>query len=233
MGEGSSLGLSRVAFAAWVATIIGVAAAQSIAHLVLVLWMHRLGTVLDLDRSNGLPDVVSSFALAGAAAGATILAHRERGTRRNVAAAVALALGTLTVADVLHDGAHPATGHGKAVIVLVCLSAALLVFVGNRGSRRVQVTLAVAACLLAGAFALTGLDRFDPWFQRERGDPVAEVRIVWKENFELVGWSLVALALWDAAAGAARGSSRMREVRPTTRAARADPRGARLVGRRR
>jgi hypothetical protein len=69
----------------------------------------------------------------------------------------------------------------------------------------VQATLAVGGCALVGSFLVMGLDRFDPWFARERGDAVAEYEIVAKENLELLGWSLVALALWDAAANVVKG----------------------------
>jgi hypothetical protein len=53
--------------------------------------------------------------------------------------------------------------------------------------------------VLAASFFVTGLDRLDHWFERERGDPIAEYQIVAKEGLELLGWSLVALALWDEA----------------------------------
>ena len=58
----------------------------------------------------------------------------------------------------------------------------------------------MATIVLAGSFLVGGLERFDPMrFQRERGDPIAEYQIVAKEGLELLGWSLVALALWDEA----------------------------------
>ena len=61
--------------------------------------------------------------------------------------------------------------------------------------------MAVAGTLLVAAFLVTGLDRVFVEFQRPRGDAATEYRIAAKEDLELVGWSLVALALWDAAAG--------------------------------
>jgi hypothetical protein len=188
-----------VVFVAVAVAIAAVVAAQSAAHLVLVLGAHRVGTILDLDRSNGLPDIVSTVSLACAAAGAAAVAHRHP-RRRTVAGVLAVVLAGLTVADSLHDGAHPATIHGKVVIGLICFTGALLVVLGRTATPRVQVTLAVAGCALVAAFLVTGLDRFSTFFQRDRGDPVDEYAVVTKEDLELLGWSLVALALWDIAA---------------------------------
>jgi hypothetical protein len=50
------------------------------------------------------------------------------------------------------------------------------------------------------SFYVNALDQVDAQrFERERGDPIAEYQIVAKEGLELLGWSLVALALWDEA----------------------------------
>jgi hypothetical protein len=59
--------------------------------------------------------------------------------------------------------------------------------------------VALAIGCLAVSFLIIGLDRLDRRFERERGDLIAEYQIVAKEGLELIGWSLVALALWDAA----------------------------------
>jgi hypothetical protein len=61
------------------------------------------------------------------------------------------------------------------------------------------VTLLLTGALLLCSFLVSGLDRYDHRFERERGDPIAEYQIVAKEGLELLGWSLVALALWDEA----------------------------------
>jgi asparagine N-glycosylation enzyme membrane subunit Stt3 len=188
-----------VVYVAWALSITAIVAAQSASHLVLVLDAGRIGTFIDLDRSNGLPDLFSTFVLAVASGGAAALALRETAGRRLVASFVAALLGALTVADVLHDGAHPSRATGPLVITLVVCTVALLLLVAVDAGTRVLLTLAVAVCLLAGSFLVTGLDRLDRWFERERGDEVAEVEIVTKEGLELAGWALVALALWDEA----------------------------------
>jgi hypothetical protein len=199
MGEGRIGGLGRVTFATIVVAIGALVLAQSVVHLVVVLRLDRVGTFVDLDRSNGLPDLVSTCALLLATAGAVALAGRETGTRWRVGAALAGLLAVLCLADLFHDGAHPSSAGGWYVIALVLGAAVLLGLVGRDAGARPKATLVTAALVLVGSFLVNGLDRADHWFQRARGDAVAEYQIVAKEGLELLGWSLVALALWDEA----------------------------------
>jgi hypothetical protein len=199
VGEGRGGGLDDRAFAAVAAGIVGVAVIQSLVHLVVVLGEHDLHSHFDLDRSNGIPDLVSTVALACAAAGAAAIARHRRGVGRVAPASLAVALGALTVADLLHDGAHPSSHTGRLVIGVVGAVAVFLCAVAVEAAPRPRWVLAAAAVVLAGSFLVSGLDRVDIWFERMRGDPVAEYQIVAKEGLELVGWSLVALALWDEA----------------------------------
>ena len=76
MGEGRS-GMRRGVFAACAGAILGVALLQSAVHLAVVLDAGRVGTVVDLDRSNGLPDIVSNAALTAAVGGAFLLARDD------------------------------------------------------------------------------------------------------------------------------------------------------------
>ena len=197
MAERGAGGLRGRVFVAWVMALLGWAVLQSIVHLTVVLGEHNLHSVFDLDRSNGVPDVVSTVALAAAAGGAAALARYD--TRTIVPAVLTGVLAAVTLADLLHEGAHPASSAGQTIVVLVGAAAALLVAVARRASCQARWTLLAAGCLLLASFLASGLDRFDQWFERRRGDPVAEYRIVAKEGLELVGWSLVALALWDEA----------------------------------
>jgi hypothetical protein len=199
VGEGRSGGLDDRAFTACATGIVGVAVLQSMVHLVVVLGEHDVHSRLDLDRSNGFPDLVSSLALGCATAGAAAIAWHEQGRGRLVPVCLALVLGALTVADLLHDGAHPSSSVGRRVIELVAVAAVLLLVLAVDATVRARASLAAAAVVLAASFLVSGLDRFDVWFERMRGDPVAEYQIVAKEGLELVGWSLVALALWDEA----------------------------------
>jgi hypothetical protein len=199
MGEGPSGGIRRGTFAAWLTVIAAVVAAQSIVHLAVVLGANRLGTVVDLDRSNGLPDLVSTVALGSAAAGAAVAALGTEGTSRVVAALLSGSIALLTLADLAHDGAHPSSRVGRLVIAVVVVAALLTTLFAATSAHRARTTLGIAFCVLAGSFLVIGLDRFDHRFERARGEPIAEYQIVAKEGLELLGWSLVALALWDEA----------------------------------
>jgi hypothetical protein len=203
----------RGAFAAWIGAIVAVVLVQSGAHLAVVLGTDRIDTLIDLDRSNGLPDIASTVALAAAAAGAIAIARDGQGRRRAVAGALAVTLGSLTLADVVHDGPHPASPVGWLVIGLVVGAGLLLVWLVGSCSMRVRITLAIAGCLLVASFLVNGLDEYDQRYERERGDPIAEYQIVAKEGFELLGWLLVALALWDEALRRRRGSERVATAR--------------------
>ena len=198
MGRGRS-GLRRGVVELLLAAIFVAVAIQTWAHLELSLDEGHLNTLFDLDRSNGVPDLASTFVLAAAAAGAAALVVPQRGARRSPGAALTCVLVLLTFADVLHDGAHPWRPLGAVVIGLACGAVALLTLVALGSSWTARAMLATAALALVGSFLVTGLDRLDQWFERERGDPVREYQIVTKEGLELLGWSLVALALWDEA----------------------------------
>ena len=196
-----------VAFAVWTLGIVGLVLAQSVGHLAMVLGADRIDTFADLDRSNGLPDLVSTLVLASAATAAVKLWRREPAPRPGLAVVLAALLGALTLADLLHDGAHPYRNGGPLVVGLVLAAVGLLAVLAIGSSGRVRWTLAVGMCFLACSFLLIGLDRLDHRFERERGDPTAEYQIVAKEGLELLGWSLVALALWDEALRRRRGGA--------------------------
>jgi len=199
VNEGHAGGLHSRTFVAWVVGIVGLAALQSMVHLVVVLRENDLHSLFDLDRSNGAPDLVSTLALACGAVAASTIARREPRPARAIPGCLAATLATLTLADLLHDGAHLSSTGGVLVIGMVAVAAALMAAVGAGSSGRMRATSAAAAIAIATSFLVSGLDRLDGWFERRRGDPVAEYQIVAKEGLELVGWSLVALALWDEA----------------------------------
>jgi hypothetical protein len=203
--------------------IVGVAVLQSMVHLVVGLGEHDLHSRFDLDRSNGVPDLVSTLALACATAGAGALTWHRRGRDPLAPACLVVALAGLTIADLQHDGAHLSSHTGRLIVGLVGVTGVLLAVVAVESAGRTRGTLAIAAVALVGSLLVSGLDHFDVWFERMRGDPVIEYQIVGKEGLELIGWSLVALALWDEAV-------RRRRAAPTARASRAraasTPRGA-------
>lgn len=211
--------MGRRTFQTWITLIVLAVVAQSVGHLVLAMWAERPRTLLDVEHSNGVPDLVSSVALAVAALGVVAVARRARGADAAVALLAASLLAALTLADLLHDGAHPSSGSGVLVVGLVAATAVTVGLVGLRGSRRCRVTLLVAASLLMASFAASGIDRFEA-FEGRRGEAVKELRLVSKEGLELAGWALVALALWDEAL-------RRRRASPEWSAHRAEPGGPR------
>jgi hypothetical protein len=213
MGEGRCAGFGRTTFVAILLAITSLVVVQSVVHLVVVLSLNRIATVVDLDRSNGLPDVVSTIALTLGAIGGGVVAHKEQGAQQAQAAALALVLSLVTLADLLHDGPHPSLPTGPYVIGVVMAAGLLVLGLALASGARAQCTFAVGVLALVLSFFVSGLDKADGWFARERGDPIAEYQIVAKEGLELLGWSLVALALWDEALR--RGRRRERDYRPT------------------
>ena len=199
MGAGKRGGLGSRAFASWATAIVVVVVLQSVVHLVVVLGADDLHSRFDLDRSNGVPDLVSTLALAAATAGAAAIGWAETGARRVLPALLTVVLAGLTFADLAHEGAHPSSRDGALVVGLVVAAALLLGVLAVGSARRARVALVVAAGVLTASFLVSGLDRFDQWFERRRGEPLAEYEIVAKEGLELLGWSLVGLALWDEA----------------------------------
>lgn len=191
--------MRRATFAAWGCMIAALVVAQSVIHLTLTLGEGRIGTFVDLDRSNGLPDLISTAALAAAATGAGVLAAERGEPGRHVPAAASGLLAFLTIADLLHDGAHPFRRGGPVVVAAVMATILLVAVVGRDSSKRATITLALAVVLLAGSFVTGGLDQMNHRFERARGEATAEYVIVVKEGLELAGWALVALALWDEA----------------------------------
>ena len=197
MGE-SHRGIRGSTFAAWVLVIVLVGVVQSIVHLAVVLGSDRIGTLVDLDRSNGLPDLASSIVLAAAAVGAAALASVGPKRLRLLTATLGVTLAALTLADVVHDGPHPSSAVGWSVIAVVAIAGPILGLIAAGASGRVRATLVAAVGLLAASFFINALDQIDAQrFERERGDSTAEYQIVAKEGLELLGWSFVALALWD------------------------------------
>jgi hypothetical protein len=76
------------------------------------------------------------IALATAAYGAGVIARRDRTSIRRVGSALAAVLGALTLADLLHAGAHPATAGGTLVVATSSCTAVLVGLVRMPRRRR-------------------------------------------------------------------------------------------------
>jgi hypothetical protein len=192
---------------------VGLVVAQSVAHLIVTVEFHRLDTLVDLDHSNGIPDVVSNVIIVSAALGAVVLAARDR---RGRLAALALADVLLLVGldDALHTGDTIKDGYSTVVIGTLVATLFLTVRVAMRSPRLGRI------CLLAG-IALLVLDAKAPYFYDQfmntigrpydpRGTFLIEFGIVLDEAMELMAWVLIAVGLWDAA----RAAPSMKPARP-------------------
>ena len=204
MGEGTEVRLRPWAFVASLVVIVALVAAQSARPP-----RRRAPVSTGSERSStsigatGCP--TSSRRSRSARRRGRRGAPRPLGERRPRRCEACAAGGTasrlLTLADVLHDGATSLVG-GRLVRDRPRASptGALLVIVGarirpaaTRDTRRRRGWFSSPPSWSMGSTVL------DQWFERARGDPIAEYQIVAKEGLELLGWSLVALALWDEA----------------------------------
>ena len=86
-GHTVGVNIVRVGLAAAVVLL----ATQSTADLVASLEFHSYDSLVDLDRSNGIPDIISVAIILSAALGAAVLSTRVRGVRLP-AAALSIAL---------------------------------------------------------------------------------------------------------------------------------------------
>jgi hypothetical protein len=172
-------------------------AAQSVADLIAVLRFGSYDSIVDLDRNNAIPDLLSTAALVAAACGAGATAvTRPHGRRLPAALAVVLAI--VAVDDLLQ--AEPGAGWGLTVAAALIASAVLIVTMARRGPRIEAVALLAGLCLLA--LAIKEGYWYDQFLNRiglgdlRRGDLEYELGIVLKQGLEFLGWSLVALGLW-------------------------------------
>jgi hypothetical protein len=178
---------------------------QSVGHIWQTLGRHELGGAVDLDRSNGIPDLLSTVVIATAAAGAAGLAGQTAGPARRRAAALACTLALVGAEDLLHlRPERTASGVATGVTAVIGLALLLWLAVEPATGLRARCTLTVGLVALSASLVAGELPQIDQWFERARGDPVIEWQIVAKQGLELAGWWLVAVALWDAAGLARR-----------------------------
>lgn len=177
---------------------------------------------LDLDRNNGLPDLVSTLAIVAAAVGALILARFDKAFRPQAAALSALLL-IIALEDVMQNEAG-STSESALFVAAIVLTAAVLIVAALR-----RAPFRVGLCLLLGlvslGLAVRGAYTYDQLLNvlgrgdEQRGEFDYELGIVIKQALELAGWSLVAIGLW-ATAFAARARS---ETLPTRDRPAAEP----------
>jgi hypothetical protein len=191
--------MSRGSFNAWIALTAMVVFLQSAVHLLATGPFGEIDSIVDLDHSNGIPDVVSTAVIAAAGIGAGLLAGRTRRWQRLTASLLAVCLVVLAIDDVVgvdRDFRTFATlGISGLAIVAVAAFAAADVPIGVRPA----VTLMAGLAALVATLVVGQLPELEQWFERARGDQIIELQIVAKQGLELLGWALVALGLFDRA----------------------------------
>lgn len=191
--------MTRHRFAGLIAVLLVALVLQSAAHVWETLSQGRIDTALDLDRSNGLPDLLSTAVIAAAAIGAAIAGFRIPGSLRILVAALACVLTLVALDDLLHASPDRTSASGVVVGVTAALGLVLLAGLAATDDvgRRARATVALGLVALATSLAVGFLPEIDEWFERARGDPIIEWETVVKQGLELAGWWLVAVALWD------------------------------------
>ena len=187
---------------------VGLAAAllilaiQSVIGLVAAVGLNSYASLFDLDRNNGIPDVLSTAAILAAALGATELAPALT-PQRWQAAVLVLLLSTVVLYDVLQQEAGRGDVWGVSVIVTIVTLTLLLLAVARKAPQRAGLTLLIGLCLLAAA--VNNAYEYDQFLNvlgrgdQERGDLDYELGIVLKQGLEFLGWSFVAIGIWATA----------------------------------
>lgn len=189
--------LVRMAALAGIALVL----AQSAADLVAVLAFHSYDSLVDLDRSNALPDVVSVGIILSAAVGSAVLSTRLQAGRW-AATALVVALVLIAAGDAAHLSDDASTVHGRVVIAALACVALLGLRVALTTRRTSRICMFSAIALLAVdvkiPFAYDQLMNVtgNPWVGR--GDVLYELGIVLDEGIEAAAWILLAVGLWIA-----------------------------------
>jgi hypothetical protein len=178
---------------------------QSTIGLIAALGFSSYHSLLDLDRNNGIPDLLSTAAILAAAVGAAEIAVARKRERWK-AAGLTLLLSIVALADLSQQEA----GFGDAggwIVVLALVTATLLILAISRNApARVRLTLVFGLCLLVAAVRMAyEYDQFLNVLGRgdqERGDLDYELGIVLKQGLEFLGWSFIAVGIWATAVGA-------------------------------
>lgn len=189
--------MSRRAFEGSLAAIALLVFVQSAAHSIAVGALDSTDSIVDLDRSNAIPDVVSTGLIAAATGGALALAWRTKGTRRLVAALTVACLVLIGFDDVAGVDRNAAAAATLIVTGLAIAATAGLTAAAGSAGYRAAVTIAAGLVALVATLFVGQLPELDQWFERARGDSIIEAQIVLKQGLELAGWALVALGLWD------------------------------------
>lgn len=214
-GEGSRSVATRDPVAAVLRTGLAVAlivfAVQSAIGMALALGLNSYNSVFDLDRNNGIPDLLSTAAILAAALGAVELAVPPAGVRWQPTA-LALLLSVIALDDVMQEEAGNDVWGVSVVVTLVAFTL-LLLAVAREAPRRARLMILIGVSLLA--VAVKNAYEYDQFLNllgrgdQLRGDFDYELGIVLKQGLELLGWSFVATGIWAAAVASRRSAGRI------------------------
>jgi hypothetical protein len=194
--------VSRRLFALAVVVLLLVGLAQSIAHVWETIHRSTLDSLVDLERNNGIPDVLSTLVIVVGCAGAVAVSRATRTSRdRWAAALLACTLALVALDDLVQASVGLSTARGLAVVAVVTVATALLVAVAARAGTRARWTIVLGLVALALSLAVGQAPDFASDLERARGERVAELEIAIKQGLELAGWWFIALGLWDLGLG--------------------------------
>lgn len=172
---------------------------QSAVAMIAALEFNSYDSVIDLDRNNGIPDVVSTAAIMAAAVGAAVLAAAQvRG--RWLATTLAIVLSLLALDDVIQADAEGRSA--RAVFVAVTLVAAFVLILASawRAPRRAAISIVVGLCLLM--LAVKGAYSYDQFLNvLERGDQERGTWTTSSASRSIRASSFSAGASWQSACG--------------------------------
>ena len=200
MAQSKAGALIFVALAAGSALVV----AQSLAHLIATLGFDSIGSPVDLDRSNGIPDVVSTILILVVSLGAFALAVRSERRRRRHAVGLGIGLVVLAVDDALQQN-DLGSPYGLVVIATLVVTALLILVlvVVAPAPRSARICTWLGLALLAVGVRLPYaydqlMNALDQSTLR-RGDVLYELGVVLDEGAELMGWTLLACGVWATA----------------------------------
>ena len=199
--------MSRARFRLCLAIVAMLVLAQSIAHMLATERFGVLDSIVDLDRSNGAPDLLSTAVIVAAAAGAAWLACRAQAWRRLIGGLLGASLAAIAVEDLLQASVGVSTPGEIAVTMTATAASAMLVAVERPAESWTTVALVAGLGALAASLVLGQLPELEQWFERARGDRIIELQIVAKQGLELAGWWLVAIVVWDIALAQSQGGT--------------------------
>ena len=146
----------------WLVVPAVVLVAQGVAHAIAVFGVGSYTSVVDLNANDGIPDILSTLAIAAAAVGAAGLGRSHTGYEAESWVLSVLLL-LVVAADIVHTGIESVSALGAAVAVVLAGVAILVWRVARRTSHPVSALLQVGLASLVGSLVVSFVfHRVDP-----------------------------------------------------------------------